>query len=358
MVSPPPETGDDPAALAERIAGIDVNADAGAEIRVAAADRFFVPLRLACESKQPRIVEVALHCIQKLIAYGYVGSKTVLVGSARKGMMDVVMETICACKDMEDEPVQLQIVKAVLTAVTAAAPGSAVHDTTLLLAVKTCFYIYLVSKSLTIQSTANATLTQMLNVVFARLESAPESAPTVTQRDAFLVFRSLCKLSMKALPDQLPTDDSIELRSKLLSLQLLYSIIQNAGERFRAGDKFIWAIRQYLCLSLLKNGVSPIASILQLSLDIFVTLIRHFKARTARRRTHPQHAAGESPARPHLRGQPSLTYRPPHLRITSSRRSASSSRISSCASSSRPTRRPCRSSSPCTRSAHSCASLS
>ena len=46
------------------------------------------------------------------------------------------------------------------------------HDTTLLLAVKTCFYIYLVSKSLTIQSTATATLTQMLNVVFARLESA------------------------------------------------------------------------------------------------------------------------------------------------------------------------------------------
>ena len=59
---------------------------------------------------------------------------------------------------------QLQIIKAVLTAVTSTV--FAVHDTTLLLAVKTCFYIYLVSKSGVIQTTANATLTQMLSVVF------------------------------------------------------------------------------------------------------------------------------------------------------------------------------------------------
>ena len=162
-----------------------------------------------------------------------------------------------------------------------------------------------------IQTTANATLTQMLNVVFQRLEfggaNASSAALSVIQRDAFLVFRSLCKLSMKPLPDPLPSEESIELRSKLLSLQLLYSIIQNSGAKFRSGEKFIWAIRQYLCLSLLKNGarpptgasplppparplspsfpppltlaphssragVSPIASILQLSLDIFVTL--------------------------------------------------------------------------------------
>ena len=71
---------------------------------------------------------------------------------------------ICSCKDQEDEAVQLQIIKAVLTAVTSAV--FAVHDTTLLLAVKTCFYIYLVSKSSVIQTTANATLTQMLSVVF------------------------------------------------------------------------------------------------------------------------------------------------------------------------------------------------
>lgn len=205
------------------------------------------------------------------------------MGKVRRSMMDVVMETICACKDQEDELVQLQIVKAVLTAVTSSV--SAVHETTLLLAVKTCFYIYLVSRTPVIQTTANATLAQMLNVVFQRLEFTPggttgtgTASLSVVQRDAFLVFRSLCKLSMKPLPDPLPADDSIELRSKLLSLQLLYSIILNSGQTFRSGEKFVWAIRQYLCVSLLKNGVSPIATILQLSLDIFVAVIRAHRA--------------------------------------------------------------------------------
>ena len=251
----------------------------GQPLVVSGTDAYFVPLRLACESKLPRIMEVALACIQKLIAYGYVRGKVVQVGKVRRSMMDVVMETICSCKDQEDELVQLQIVKAVLTAVTSTV--SAVHETTLLLAVKTCFYIYLVSRTPVIQTTANATLTQMLNVVFQRLEfgssTASPASLSVIQRDAFLVFRSLCKLSMKPLPEPLPSDDSIELRSKLLSLQLLYSIIQNSGSKFRSGEKFVWAVRQYLCVSLLKNGVSPIASILQLSLDLFVAVIRFFK---------------------------------------------------------------------------------
>ena len=70
---------------------------------------------------------------------------------------------------------QLQIIKAVLTAVTSAT--FAVHDTTLLLAVKTCFYIYLVSKSGVIQTTANATLTQMLSVVFQVPRASPAAQP-------------------------------------------------------------------------------------------------------------------------------------------------------------------------------------
>ena len=248
---------------------------AGESLVVSGSDKFFVPMRLACESKLPRIMEVALACIQKLIAYGYVHGKVVQVGKVKRTMIDVVMETICSCRDQEDELVQLQIVKGVLTAVTTKA--SSVHETTLLLAVKTCFYIYLVSRTPVMQTTANATLTQMLSVVFQRLEIGHDTTSaaslSVIQRDAFLVFRSLCKLSMKPLPDPLPSEESIELRSKLLSLQLLNSIIQSSGEKFRSGEKFIWAIRQYLCLSLLKNGVSPIAAILQLSLDIFIALL-------------------------------------------------------------------------------------
>jgi len=46
-----------------------------------------------------------------------------------------------------------------------------IHGRTLLLAVRTCFEIYLASKNPINQDTAKAALTQMLNVIFMRMES-------------------------------------------------------------------------------------------------------------------------------------------------------------------------------------------
>lgn len=46
-----------------------------------------------------------------------------------------------------------------------------IHEGTLLLAVRTCYNIYLASKNLINQTTAKATLTQMLNVIFMRMEN-------------------------------------------------------------------------------------------------------------------------------------------------------------------------------------------
>ncbi|XP_076064031.1 ADP ribosylation factor guanine nucleotide exchange factor Sec71 isoform X2 [Oratosquilla oratoria] len=99
----------------------------------------------------------------------------------------------------------------------------------------------------------------------------------ILQKDAFLVFRSLCKLSMKPLPES-PDPKSHELRSKILSLEMLLSIVQNAGPVFRSNDTFITAIKQYLCVALSKNGVSPIPEVFHLSLAIFVALLSNFKA--------------------------------------------------------------------------------
>ena len=72
----------------------------------------------------------------------------------------------------------------------------------------------------------------------------------VLQKDAFLVFRSLCKLSMKPLADGPPDPKSPELRSKVLSLQLILSVLQNAGPEFRRNPTFLNAIKQYLCVAL------------------------------------------------------------------------------------------------------------
>uniref|UniRef100_A0A8C8F4J5 SEC7 domain-containing protein n=1 Tax=Oncorhynchus tshawytscha TaxID=74940 RepID=A0A8C8F4J5_ONCTS len=299
------------------------------------ADKYFLPFELACQSKCPRIVITSLDCLQKLIAYGHLTGNAPDNTTPGKRLIDRIIETICGCFQgpQTDQGVQLQIIKALLTSVTS--QHIEIHEGTVLQAVRTCYNIYLASKNLINQTTAKATLTQMLNVIFARMENQAVSAlsrsviigdtenvhangipgtpisasftPSLTddrisvssndtqesgatsgsspvakfshilQKDAFLVFRSLCKLSMKPLSDGPPDPKSHELRSKVLSLQLLLSILQNAGPVFKTNEMFINAIKQYLCVALSKNGVSSVPEVFELSLSIFLTLLSHFK---------------------------------------------------------------------------------
>ncbi|CAG9087309.1 Brefeldin A-inhibited guanine nucleotide-exchange protein 1 [Plutella xylostella] len=366
------------------------------------AEKYFLPFELACQSKAARIVVTALDCLQKLIAYGHLTGNIPDSTTPRKLLIDRIVETICSCftGPQTDEGVQLQIIKALLTVITS--QHVEVHEGTVLLAVRTCYNIYLASKNLINQTTARATLTQMLNVIFTKMENqaletdvtpipnnvaelphkvpngniptgetnltmsnhitednkeqsveqinevleaqliakqivdsvidhaisiaekknieetitnepdnhenSPESNGTISeasiqripsqesvdaasendnsvtakfthilQKDAFLVFRALCKLSMKPLPEGTPDPKSHELRSKILSLHLLLSILQNAGPVFRNNEMFITAIKQYLCVALSKNGVSSVPEVFELSLAIFLALLQNFK---------------------------------------------------------------------------------
>ncbi|XP_062897468.1 brefeldin A-inhibited guanine nucleotide-exchange protein 2-like isoform X1 [Mobula hypostoma] len=424
------------------------------------ADKYFLPFELACQSKSPRIVSTSLDCLQKLLAYGHITGNAP-DSSTGKRLIDRIIETICGCFQgtQTDEGVQLQIIKALLTAVTSS--YIEIHEGTILQTVRTCYNIYLASKNLINQTTAKATLTQMLNVIFTKMENQvvqeakdlekirqqhnlrpssgthsldgssqldqieecsskmttaeneadqintmqdkteiecveiengtmtvrkeddvesdqffdaadilgenheenvnvekivgqileemvavvtketelktdgtpvttsqnqiavefhehlqPNGIPEeslqahdsssvtdrksvpdcdvqetealvpppvnakfshVLQKDAFLVFRSLCKLSMKPLSDGPPDPKSHELRSKIISLQLLLSVLQNAGPVFKTNEMFITAIKQYLCVALSKNGVSGVPDVFELSLAIFLTLLSHFK---------------------------------------------------------------------------------
>uniref|UniRef100_A0A3B3QR57 ARF guanine nucleotide exchange factor 2 n=1 Tax=Paramormyrops kingsleyae TaxID=1676925 RepID=A0A3B3QR57_9TELE len=357
------------------------------------ADKYVLPFELACQSKSPRIVTTSLDCLQKLIAYGHITGNAPDSIAPGKRLIDRLVETICNCFQgpQTDEGVQLQIIKALLTAVTS--PHIEIHEGTILLTVRTCYNIYLASRNLINQTTAKATLTQMLNVIFTRMETqavsvrlvqfaltlcvcvvrgglteslpagfiqsvhvysgrrvkyqifdfkgsligyffvsleaetelqppsrcdpaevagapsgndsqqmngvsedhthvsssdildveAVPGVPTVIrfshvlQKDAFLVFRTLCKLSMRPLADGPPDPKSHELRSKVVSLQLLLSVLQAAGPIFRTHDMFVNAIKQYLCVALSKNGVSSVPEVFELSLAIFLTLLSHFK---------------------------------------------------------------------------------
>lgn len=70
---------------------------------------------------------------------------------------------------------------------------------------------------------------------------------------------------------------SHELRSKILSLELMLSCLQNAGPVFCTHEMFVTAIKQYLCVALSKNGVSSVPAVFELSLAIFLTLLSSFK---------------------------------------------------------------------------------
>nr|KAG5701164.1 hypothetical protein BaRGS_023273 [Batillaria attramentaria] len=130
---------------------------------VVEADKYFLPFELACQSKCPRIVNTALDCLQKLIAYGHLTGNGPDSTAPGKRLIDRIVDTICGCftGPQTDEG-------ALLTVVTT--NTCEIHEGTVLQAVRTCYNIYLASKNLVNQTTAKATLTQMLNVIFSRME--------------------------------------------------------------------------------------------------------------------------------------------------------------------------------------------
>ncbi|KAI5122163.1 hypothetical protein M0805_007062 [Coniferiporia weirii] len=101
-------------------------------------------------------------------------------------------------------------------------------------------------------------------------------------KDAFLVFRALCKLTMKNLNTESERDlKSHAMRSKLVSLHLVLTILNSHMQVFvdpssiiysassNEATTFINATKQYLCLSLSRNALSPVPQVFEISVEIF-----------------------------------------------------------------------------------------
>jgi brefeldin A-inhibited guanine nucleotide-exchange protein len=106
--------------------------------------------------------------------------------------------------------------------------------------------------------------------------STTSGLASVLQKDAFLVFRALCKLSIRSA-DATSASEVTTLRGKILALELLKILLENSGPLFRSGERYIGAIKQYLCLSLLKNCSSAAPQAQRLCASIFLTLIKYFR---------------------------------------------------------------------------------
>ncbi|KAF2154288.1 hypothetical protein K461DRAFT_224337 [Myriangium duriaei CBS 260.36] len=120
--------------------------------------------------------------------------------------------------------------------------------------------------------------------------SEEEEEDEIYIKDAFLVFRAMCKLSTKALT----VEDAVEvrsqgMRSKLLSLHILHNLLYNHSIVFTSPyatirssssnepTTFTHAIKQYLCLSLSRNGSSSNNRVFEVSCEIFSLMIQHLR---------------------------------------------------------------------------------
>ncbi|CAJ0647821.1 8817_t:CDS:10 [Entrophospora sp. SA101] len=309
----------------------------------------FEPLQIACQTRVINIMIIALDFKEK------------------QNLIDLVIDTICDCfvGENTDDKVQLQIIKALLAAVSSI--DIPVHHSSLLKSIRTSYNIFLLSKNPTNQTVAqdeiqkvitstteiisttsslstptavefdnvvgdteseigqwkNAhnSVDDLVRVVQEEITDDPSSNITDTSataiinindndndatdtleknltskssqeesrisqdlfvKDAFLVFRALCKLSMKPVPPESSVDlKSHSMRSKLLSLHLILTILSSHIQIFTSSNVhiiststhestiFIQAVKQYLCLSLSRNAVSSVPQVFEISLEIF-----------------------------------------------------------------------------------------
>ncbi|XP_051140030.1 brefeldin A-inhibited guanine nucleotide-exchange protein 5-like isoform X2 [Andrographis paniculata] len=324
-------------------------AHAGHTLGEAEAELVLNPLRLAFETKNMKVVELALDCLHKLIEYNHLEGDPGLEGGKNSKLLTDILKMICSCVDNSAaDSTTLQVLKVLLTAI--ASTKMRVHGEPLLEVIKTCFHIALNSKSPISQATSKAMLTQMLSIIFTTIASDVEGsledgsntrvevlsgdyndpakalnnllfvkqrnntslAPywetktrvggtdlkgleailekavdvedgsgvtrvmhldsmSVEQRDALLIFHTLCKMGMKGGNDEATT------KTRILSLELLQGLLEDDGCSFMKNLSFIDMTRAHLSYSLLQASTSKSPVLFQHVTGIFSVLLLRFR---------------------------------------------------------------------------------
>lgn len=121
--------------------------------------------------------------------------------------------------------------------------------------------------------------------------AAEDEEDEIYIKDAFLVFRALCKLSHRVLNhDQQQDLKSQNMRTKLLSLHLIHYLINNQvpvfvsplvviknGTSTSDAMTLLQAVRPHLCLSLSRNGSSSVPRVFYVCCEIFWLMLKHMR---------------------------------------------------------------------------------
>ncbi|XP_077214476.1 HOPM interactor 7 isoform X2 [Tasmannia lanceolata] len=347
-------------------------ASAGRILEGAESEVVLQPLRLAFETKNLKLVEPALDCLHKLIAYDHLEGDPGLDGGKSSPLFTDILNMVCGCIDnSSSDSTVLQVLKVLLTAV--ASTKFRVHGEPLLGVIRICYNIALNSKSPVNQATSKAMLTQMISIIFRRMESdqnhsndsqgiessLPSSGSpvhmdatsgecsnkgdgeislddneekettlgdalsmshvkdtslasveelqnlaggadikgleavldkavhledgkkisrgidlesmSIGQRDALLLFRTLCKMGMKEENDEVTT------KTRLLSLELLQGLLEGVSHSFTKNFHFIDSVKAYLSYALLRASVSSSPAVFKYATGIFTVLLLRFR---------------------------------------------------------------------------------
>ncbi|CAR24166.1 Arf family guanine nucleotide exchange factor SEC7 [Lachancea thermotolerans CBS 6340] len=264
----------------------------------------FEPLRLCCRTKATNIVIKALDCLSKLFSFQALDHSIMvnppnsmasndqsnapaagITPPPKQRLIDAAIDTITDCFEGEstDSRIELQMLRALASCILTDNAISMCHGQSLLKAIRQIYNIFIYSLSSTNQGIAQATLTQVVNSVYDKLNDGLSTAPVPNRstskvslkglpsegsetqspdsskpltlqnlenlndeqerivdeqqeeiedekallvKDAFLVFRAMAKISAKPLEND--TDmRSHAVRSKLLSLHIIHSIIKD-----------------------------------------------------------------------------------------------------------------------------------
>lgn len=118
-----------------------------------------------------------------------------------------------------------------------------------------------------------------------------DSEDEIYARDAYLVFRSFCNLSIKQVPaKQLHDLTSQAMRSKLISLHLVHTLLNNnmlvftsplctiTNSKSSEPTPFLQAAKFHLCLSITRNAASSVDRVFEVCSEIFWLMLKFMRA--------------------------------------------------------------------------------
>ncbi|KAI5949000.1 SEC7 [Candida theae] len=299
----------------------------------------FNALKACCDTSSIELKSKAVDLFAKLFDYAQFDD-----AAEKKKLTDESVSVISSCFEGEgtDPELELQVVRALMHSILL----MPCHGASLLQAVRQIYNVFIFSLTARNQAVAQGILTQVIGAIFTRVEesrksrsqsantsklnfestenvslpedkeeerltlsqlerindslndndrvneasSATEDDQDLEVKDAFLVFRAMCKLSIKTLDSTTVDMKSHSVRSKLLSLHIIHTILKEHIEIFLSHDvvilspnanekvRLINAVRQYINLALSKNAASDLAPVFELSLEIFWIIISNLRS--------------------------------------------------------------------------------